>query len=1320
MSAAGAEAIVGKVGVKVVPLTDDFRRTLERQLRDQLGGLGDKIGKQIGGELADALGGQLGKGLGNNLGKSLGDSMGKSLGQSMSSRLKKAIRTAKRDTDRAMRLGMGKTPSAKPKTIPMNIGTQTTSDAEKKLKALNSQVKVLQKSLSKATELRDKLISDGPRKAASKSIAEHLDLTGKVNTKDFDKVAKILEMIGDPGQGNYLSKGILDRLLNPGDLNKLDKVNSSIEKIKNNLSETGAKRSALAKGIDDAYNVADQNRRKYLERVARRRASYNNYLEKQARRQAIANAAKTAITKGGSAAFSGIGKAGRGIGRGAGSYINRNIGQFPGVTQAIGGELLINKMVHIGKEATNLRKKFVQLGMAISSSFAAGALGAGALFRVMGGIIGYGPGLLLLGAGIKAALADEQVSAATSRLGDVFTAQSKPLVQPLTNLFDNLSNSLEDTGVLEKFYTKAGRGVDSLAVAVDKVVRSDSFGKLMDKWGDRTERFLDKTAEKLPGFIDGWNKVDDKLFTAPKGGKSAMERIKDAIGRGNGISADGINAGIERFTQALERAAPGIQSFRKNFGTMFSEFKNQLDDMASTVGEVGPRLFDSIGQIGTQAISTGGEILNSAIRAADTALSTSRNSITEFISTTGTSVANAMQTLAPVLGNVLDRVSQLGTQTIGPAIDLAAQSLANLEGAVDGVFDVVSGAASGIQNSGLGEAIDNLTTKFGQEIGPALSNAAPGVEKFAKAVGDLAAKAIDTVADNLGKLGSAIEVLGTVLGGLGTVIDTLNKIGESANSVDSSDGLGMRMWKNLLSLGGHGDAEIAAAAEREQEKIDAGKRKQFPSGGTVAAIPGEEPESSRPKAAEGFWVDDGTGNLEWHDSNGKAVPKDKWPAPPGAATQTPGQQAAENLGNTLGIENPNKIEDSHTAESSQQINTVTEEDIANAQTFQGLMTQINELGGKFNEIRGQLEQSVTNINQTLGTMQTTMGTASTAVTDFGAKMQNAGANMSGLNIPLSMIQGTMANFATKAQEAGTAAQQIGEKASGAVGGVNSLKEAIAGVKPPENWGAITQAFDNIGTHAGNAAGQVQNLANQINSLPDSKTITINVQQNGSVPNVGGGNAMGGWPIQAFAGGGLFTKTGWVRGRGTTTSDSVNARLSRKEFVVRASSARKLGAPMLNYLNRFGALPGYADGGEVDKKKKNYVSTSVDGSPQALKDAETSGIGEAVSESPSDSGGGQDTGQKFAQIGIDFLKANVDQFLTDIGWKGNGVLGTLYEKAWESASGGGQSGGGGSSTQKSKKTDGNGDTVIYNTTDLPGAQRADERRKRRKQLQYTYR
>ena len=87
-----------------------------------------------------------------------------------------------------------------------------------------------------------------------------------------------------------------------------------------------------------------------------------------------------------------------------------------------------------------------------------------------------------------------------------------------------------------------------------------------------------------------------------------------------------------------------------------------------------------------------------------------------------------------------------------------------------------------------------------------------------------------------------------------------------------------------------------------------------------------------------------------------------------------------------------------------------------------------------------------------------------------------------------------------------------------------------------------------------------------------------------------------WMKAQSGGGGLFFATGgYVSGAGTSTSDSIPARLSNGEYVVRAKAVKALGIGFLDKLNSVGngirgkgRLPkfGYADGGYVEAESTN--------------------------------------------------------------------------------------------------------------------------------------
>lgn len=76
---------------------------------------------------------------------------------------------------------------------------------------------------------------------------------------------------------------------------------------------------------------------------------------------------------------------------------------------------------------------------------------------------------------------------------------------------------------------------------------------------------------------------------------------------------------------------------------------------------------------------------------------------------------------------------------------------------------------------------------------------------------------------------------------------------------------------------------------------------------------------------------------------------------------------------------------------------------------------------------------------------------------------------------------------------------------------------------------------------------------------------------------GWANVRANWERGVF---GQFAEGGRIAGPGTQTSDSIPIMASDGEYMVKASSASRLGTPVLNYLNRYGRLPGFATGGQI--------------------------------------------------------------------------------------------------------------------------------------------
>ena len=88
-----------------------------------------------------------------------------------------------------------------------------------------------------------------------------------------------------------------------------------------------------------------------------------------------------------------------------------------------------------------------------------------------------------------------------------------------------------------------------------------------------------------------------------------------------------------------------------------------------------------------------------------------------------------------------------------------------------------------------------------------------------------------------------------------------------------------------------------------------------------------------------------------------------------------------------------------------------------------------------------------------------------------------------------------------------------------------------------------------------------------------KTVTVTVR------NI----TVGGTSAPAMGRTELRAQGGYIRGPGTTTSDSIPAMLSDQEYVLRAAAVQAIGVDRLHYMNRHGELPRFADGGLVSQR-----------------------------------------------------------------------------------------------------------------------------------------
>jgi tape measure domain-containing protein len=99
--------------------------------------------------------------------------------------------------------------------------------------------------------------------------------------------------------------------------------------------------------------------------------------------------------------------------------------------------------------------------------------------------------------------------------------------------------------------------------------------------------------------------------------------------------------------------------------------------------------------------------------------------------------------------------------------------------------------------------------------------------------------------------------------------------------------------------------------------------------------------------------------------------------------------------------------------------------------------------------------------------------------------------------------------------------------------------------------------------------EVDAAKKSIDEIPTDKTVTIH-----TVEAHAAGGLVG--AVKRAAGG----VAGYIRGAGTTTSDSIAAWLSNKEYVVKASSVEKLGVGTLDYINQTGSIPAFSTGGSI--------------------------------------------------------------------------------------------------------------------------------------------
>lgn len=172
---------------------------------------------------------------------------------------------------------------------------------------------------------------------------------------------------------------------------------------------------------------------------------------------------------------------------------------------------------------------------------------------------------------------------------------------------------------------------------------------------------------------------------------------------------------------------------------------------------------------------------------------------------------------------------------------------------------------------------------------------------------------------------------------------------------------------------------------------------------------------------------------------------------------------------------------------------------------------------------------------------------------------------------------------TEAQLTGTLkkAQQVQEAASGALvseqeQALSQAETALQKIQSQLNLvKSMTFEFDETKSLAG-----AKQVIDQIKRLVETQPIVVPVELRPT-----NGLDLGSTSVPGYATG------GFIRGPGTTTSDSILARLSRGEYVLKADAVRKYGLDFINQLNA-GRLPGFAAGGLVQAPAGGSAGTPV--------------------------------------------------------------------------------------------------------------------------------
>lgn len=268
---------------------------------------------------------------------------------------------------------------------------------------------------------------------------------------------------------------------------------------------------------------------------------------------------------------------------------------------------------------------------------------------------------------------------------------------------------------------------------------------------------------------------------------------------------------------------------------------------------------------------------------------------------------------------------------------------------------------------------------------------------------------------------------------------------------------------------------------------------------------------------------------------------------------------------------------------------------ASADQVSNLNDQLAELINKLNESNGTGQDAVSSNAR----YQAALAGISDEVKRQREEYEKANGTLNGFS--LSLDQSTVAGSTNAAMlsDVASAAQAAAKATYDQDLTTMSAKDATD--KYAATLAAQRTAFENAATAAGFNKDQVKALADQVFQLPSEKEVKILADTAAAKENVANLSRAMYELVQGMNGktirlnvltdslelGRKYATGGRVLGPGTTTSDSIIARLSNREYIVNAAATDR-NLPALDYINQGGTIQGFANGGEVQPR---YASSS---------------------------------------------------------------------------------------------------------------------------------